>query len=459
METPGNTPSHLSGLGDRLRSSLALKAFLLFVLCLFAAAPLAKIRALQFERESRRNEATNEISHQWGRAQSIVGPILVIPGSYDEVAKETVYVEGVKTTKEKKIVRRITVCVLPDRFELEASLQPDWLYRGIFRSPVYRGSARIEGAWSPPDMGDLGYSKAVLDWDRCRVLFRVSDPRGLSEVKGVVDNATLEAQPFAGGPFPGEWTRLGKDGFSEAPESFSIEFGLRGSQFFGFLPAGKAGSAKIDSPWPDPSFSGTLLPEERRVDANGFSSTYRFSEFGRGLPQAWVETAGQSMASRFDSLVSGVELIDPIDSYRLVDRSLKYGLLFVGIGFGVFFLFEALRNLKLHPMQYVLAGSGIVVFFLSLLSLSEVVAFGWAYLLAATASSALVGLYAGAVLKEGKKGALFGAVLAAMFGFLFVVLRQQDFALLCGTVLVFAILATVMYVTRKFDWGRSMGAQ
>ena len=128
------------------------------------------------------------------------------------------------------------------------------------------------------------------------------------------------------------------------------------------------------------------------VDADGFEAVYRFSEFGRAMPQAWVQSERRSMESVFKQAISGVELIDPINSYRLVDRSLKYGLLFVGVGFGVFFLFEMLWRLDLHPMQYLLVGSGIVMFFFLLLSLSEVIPFAWAYLVASAASALLVGL-------------------------------------------------------------------
>lgn len=198
------------------------------------------------------------------------------------------------------------------------------------------------------------------------------------------------------------------------------------------------------------------LPEERTVGVDGFEALYRFSEFGRGMPQAWVGSERRSLEPMFAEAISGVDLIDPINNYRLVDRSLKYGLLFVGAGFGVLFLFEILRRLNLHPMQNVLAGGGIVMFFLLLLSLSEVIAFGWAYLWSTLASASLVGLYAGSILGQGRQGLVFGAVMAAMFGFLYIVLRQQDLALLAGSAFVFSALALVMYLTRKLDWSRSL---
>jgi inner membrane protein len=456
MDINETSSSALKGISNRLRSSAAFKAVLLVILCLFAAIPLSQIHDLRSEREGRQLEAADEIASQWGKSQSVIGPILVVPASYEEVVSESVFVNGLETIRKKTIARRITVCMLPDSFRFEADLESEWLYRGIFRSPVYRSKAHIEGGWVSPDMEELGYPEAELDWEACRVLFKVEDPRGLNAVVGVVDGEELVARPSSGGPFKGEWTRLGSVGFAESPKEFAIDFELRGSRFFGFLPCGKEGEAAIRSGWANPSFDGCLLPEERTVGADGFEALYRFSEFGRGMPQAWIESERRSLEPMFADAISGVDLIDPINNYRLVDRSLKYGLLFVGVGFGVFFLFETLRRLNLHPMQYVLAGGGIVMFFLLLLSLSEVIAFGWAYLWSTLASASLVGLYAGSILDQGRQGLAFGAVMAAMFGFLYIVLRQQDLALLAGSAFVFSALALVMYLTRKLDWSRSL---
>jgi len=209
---------------------------------------------------------------------------------------------------------------------------------------------------------------------------------------------------------------------------------------------------KLHSPWPSPSFSGSFLPAERTLGPEGFSADWYVLSLGRSYPQAWRrgEVEAQNLlASQF-----GVELMVPVDTYRKALRSVKYGLLFVLLPFLIFFLFEAFTGSRVHPMQYLLVGFAVCVFYLLLLSVSEHISFDLTYLLASLATVGLISFYAGASLGSMKRGLVVAPVLAGAYAFLYAALRSEDYALLIGSLGLFAVLAAVMAVSRRLDWYR-----
>ena len=451
--------SLLDGVKERVSSSLFLKAIGLFFFCLLSLIPLSQVKGLLRERQHRQAIAIGEIADQWGGAQTLVGPLILAPASYEEITTEKLRNRGSETIRESKQTKRINIFIMPDTFNLEGELDPEWRHRGIFRTPVYTSSLKVSGTWSAPDLKELGYEKAVVDWSRARVVFKLTDPQGIISINSRVGAKDTQARPFLVGLLEGEWTMLGETGWESMPQSFAIEIGLRGADSFNFLPVGRQGEAKIVSSWANPSFSGSILPVSRSVGPDGFEGNWRFSEFGRGVPQAWVENAEKKVGNFFDRSICGVKLLDPINGYRMVDRSLKYGLLFIGVSFGVFFLFETLCGLRLHAMQYLLAGLANVLFFLLLLAMSEIIDFGMAYFLAGMGSTLLVAFYAKAILREKRNAIIVGGALVVFYAMLYIILRQQDYALLAGSVLLFATLAVVMFLTRKLDWSRSREAR
>ena len=150
----------------------------------------------------------------------------------------------------------------------------------------------------------------------------------------------------------------------------------------------------------------------------------------------------------------GVELVEVVDSYRVVERATKYAVLFIALLFTAFFLFEVLAALRLHVVHYTLVGAALVLFYLGLLSLSEFISFGAAYGVAALASTLLITCYSAAILRSGGRSLVIGGALGGIYGFLFFVLQMQDYALIAGTAALFAVLGVVMYATRKLDWGQ-----
>jgi len=235
---------------------------------------------------------------------------------------------------------------------------------------------------------------------------------------------------------------------------FSIPLDINGSEGIFFAPFGVQNVVNLKSNWPDPGFRGAFLPATRSVRPDGFDASWRVSYYGRDYPQQWESRGGNDRyttksvgESRF-----GAQFLSVLDAYRYVERSIKYGVLFLVLVFTTFFLFEVTARQKIHPFQYLMVGAALCLFYLLLLSISEFIGFSWAYLAAAVASIVLITWYCRFFLGGGVRTMMIGAGLAGVYLFLYITLRQQDYALLMGAIALFIVLAVVMYVTRKVDW-------
>jgi inner membrane protein len=242
------------------------------------------------------------------------------------------------------------------------------------------------------------------------------------------------------------------DGDAAIP--FRLNLSLNGSGGLSFAPLGAQTTVKLTSPWPDPSFFGTFLPAERKVTRDGFEATWQVSYYGRNFPQQWTSQTAESCLTpaNAESSLFGVNFLSGIDAYRNTERAIKYGVLFIVLIFAAFFLFELLAALRIHPFQYAVVGAALCLFYLGLLSLSEFIPFGSAYLATAGATTLLICFHSAKMLKSGARTFIVAGLLAGIYGFLFVALQLQDYALLLGTGGLFAVLAVVIWLTRNIDW-------
>jgi inner membrane protein len=346
----------------------------------------------------------------------------------------------------------------PEQLTIEATATPEIRHRSIYPVIVYRTTVRMKGTIAPPDLGKLNAAPVAVHWDRAATTVEISDLRGTLAVspllvgdRPVTLEPTAETAVFDSGVRGS--TPLAPD--ATAPIAFSIDLTLAGSEALRFLPTGKATTVRLGSGWPDPGFSGAFLPTSRSTTAQGFDAQWQVSYLARAFPHAWLAGTVDHTTLRHQRRQStfGVTFVQAVDHYQQTERAVKYGLLFVLLTFTVFLLWELLRNLRLHAVQYLLIGAALVVFYLLLLSLAEHMAFALAYGIAAGATIALVATYAASVLAAGLRGALgIGAWLTALYGVLYVLLQLEDVALLVGSVFVFAMLAAVMFLTRRIDW-------
>jgi inner membrane protein len=427
-------------------------------LVLLLLIPLTMIRGVLNERLARRNEAVNDITASWGKEQNVIGPVLGIPYKYRfKKVREESTPDGRVERREAEETAVGNAYFLPETLDITGEATTQTLYRGIYNAAVFRAQLVLSGKFPVPDFGALKIEPADVIWKDAFVTIAVNDLRGTRDALMLGWNGS-KYPLLPGSQVPGYTTGatafLRQDVALANPVTFSIELDFNGSNGIYFAPFGVQNRVTLKSNWPDPGFRGAFLPIERSVRPDGFEAQWRVSYYGRDYPQQWTSQAGnqrfttQSVAaSRF-----GAEFLSILDAYRFVERSIKYGVLFLVLVFTTFFLFEVTARQKIHPFQYLMVGAALCLFYLLLLSVSEFVTFGAAYLIAALAATALITWYCRYFLGGGMRTLIIGAGLASVYTFLYITLRQQDYALLMGSIGLFLVLALVMFVTRKVDW-------
>ena len=431
----------------RLARGLGLKVAIVIVLGLVMLVPLELVRGIILERAERAQEVTAEIAGKWAASQTLRGPFLLLPAE-----RANPNIPGAEPT------RRMLV-LLPEDFTATAETATETRSRGIFDAEIYTAKIRLAGSF---DEGSLDPALLEDGWrlrpEQAMLALGVSDPRGLQEDLSLTwDGKGVEVKlgmPAAFLALEGvHWPVQVFAG--DVSDNFAIEMTLRGSAALSLLPAGRQSRLSIAGNWASPSFDGTSLPLRHDVSGEGFSAEWRVSHLARALPQSW--SSYQAPGPDWRNLVVGVKFLDPVDFYRLSERSVKYGALFIALTFLVFFFFELLLGVAIHPVQYLLVGAALVVFFLSLVAFAEVVGFAAAYGLSALIVAGMISLYAAAVLRRRLWGGLLFALTAALYGLLFLILRLEEAALLSGTLVLLVALAVIMFATRRLDWSVPAG--
>ncbi len=461
METPPVVPPPIPAAVPSLvprNFAIGLKLFAIGVLIGLLWIALLLIDSVRQERLGFREEARTEIAQTWGGEQTLAGPVLAVPFTY--AAKSVSEVRdsrGVPVRTEEVRTVRAWAYFLPTELEVSGQLDPSLRHRGIFTIPVYETKLAVHGRFQPAT-APIGIDSATYEWAKAQLFVGLTYPRGLRAAPVVQwggQAVTLEpGTPREGwGETLAAPVKLDAESGS-AGVRFSLEMTLQGSTRLAVAPVGAQNRVTLKSSWVDPSFGGAALPSRRTIGAEGFEATWEQSYFGRGYPQQWTEGAGQNEVAcrQITGSAIDVTLLQPVDAYRLVERAIKYGVLFLVLVFANFFLFEVTAKLRIHPLQYLMVGAALVLFFLGYLALSEFITAGFAYGAAAAASTALVTGYSASVLKTGKRCVIVGGGLAGTYAYLYFILQLQDYALLAGTAALFALLAVGMWATRKIDW-------
>ena len=433
---------------EEWRDPMVGKMIVIGALILGLLIPLGWISSIVTERQMRHEQVKRELAATWGGEQLLAGPILTIP-----------YVERRRDDKGKETVYRHRAFFLPETVEVDGAVEPETRQRGLFRVLLYRVNLRVQGSFATPDFGARKVAPEDVAWNEAMLSIGVPDLRGVqSDPQIRWNDAPLAFRP---GPGPVGLYTSGMNalipGLADAgakPHSFAYEFTLTGADALRFVPVGKDNRVRLTSSWPDPSFDGAFLPVERTVGSDGFEATWRVSYYARSYPQSWrTDDPGSSPSAEVvNASAFGVRLIESVNFYSKTDRSLKYAMLFLSLTFLTFLLFEVLAGLRVHPLPYLLVGFALCLFYVLLLSISEHVGFGAAYVIASTATIALISGYARKLLSGTARTALLASELAGLYGYLYVLLQLEDYALLLGSVGLFTVLAVVMYLTRDVDW-------
>jgi inner membrane protein len=439
---------------------LLLKIAATLLVALLLLVPVEQIRELVHDREQTRDAVVADIARSAGYSQTVTGPLLIVP--YTRIVRS--WSEQREGEPRKLIETQVAgrLAFVPSDFELSGKLSVDQRQRGIYEARIFDADSRITGRFELKPNYGVSEDLADYTFGAPLLVVGISDIRGISSgLELTWDGARLPFEPGAASSMlpSGVHARLpvpALPGPTTFP--FAISIALQGTGDFQVTPVGRESRVMLTSNWPHPSFAGEFLPREREVTDAGFSARWQTSFFATNLEN--VVTACASLApanSSCDELMSrhfGVSFIDPVDHYLKSERATKYAFLFIGLTFAAFFLFEVLRRISVHPIQYGLVGLALAVFFLLLLSLSEHVGFALAYVISSAACVALIAYYVAHVVRSAPLGALFGGGLGALYGMLYAILSSEDFALLMGSCVVFSVLGAIMVLTRKVNWAK-----
>ncbi|AIF47129.1 cell envelope integrity protein CreD [Dyella japonica] len=421
------------------------------LLALLMLLPLWKVQSLVEERQGMRREAIDQIAQGWGGEQALGGLVLAVPSRQVITLPSGEVREGADTTY-----------VLPDTVNAVVDMTVDKRRYGIYEAPVFASTVQLQGRFMPEDIAQPRQADgAVWAEEKAELRLVVGDLRGLQEVTELRINGRPQRFASSAATFGGASSTivvpLDLASLHDQPVDFSVKLRLAGTQSLQLLPLARTTEVTMHAPWPDPSFIGAALPIERTVNPEGFSARWHLLDLNRKFGQSWhasdtrVETAVHDAAF-------GVALFQPVDVYQRNVRAGKYGLLFITMTFVAFFLFEVLKRLRVHPVQYLLVGAALTSFYVLLLALSEQIGFGLAYAIAAASVVSIIAGYAMAVLGARRAGLLLGGALALVYAMLYVVLAAEAYALLIGAIVLVLTVALLMYLTRRIDWYASMPA-
>jgi inner membrane protein len=441
-----------------LRESVMIKLASIALLVLLLLIPAAWVQSVMEERQTRVNEAINEVSGKWSDAQNVTGPVLVLPykKTYNINNRQPNgdVITEIKTATEKAYF-------LPENLKISAELSPLILNRGIFDVVVYNSRIRMNGNFTKPNLDALDIETADVKWNEAYLMFGLSDLRGIGENPTLTFNGQdYNSEPHAEYSNTNDYfdvfnrsiaSKIDMDGEADN-YSFSMNYALKGSGKLYFLPMGKSTSVDLSGKWGNPSFDGFYLPETREVTEDNFSAGYNVLNFNRPFPQQWLNTPPAIHETAF-----GVNLIMPVDQYQKSIRTAKYGILIILLTFVSLFLIELICKIRIHPFQYVLIGAALIVYYTLLLSMSEQIGFNLSYLIATVATVALISIYSISFTGRKKTSALLSFLLVVFYAYIFIITQQQDYALLLGSIGLFIIIAVLMYVSRRINWYNEEG--
>jgi inner membrane protein len=465
METIENSLSLIDRFNTWLVESITVKLVSIGFLVLILLIPSAWIQSLIAERESRAATAMEEVASKWSGSQTVSGPVLVIPFvRYEKVDRGKDGIESIQHVEKAYF--------LPDELNVNAKVAPEVLHRGIFDAVVYRSTLDVNSTFSTPDLESLHINKEDVRWEDAFFALGISDLRGITENPDfTIGGSRLVPEPSndSGLAIPkradqadqktatsATYSNFSTSGVVVKPkwksaENFqgevALKLSLKGSKSLDFIPSGKTTAVKLSGKWRNPSFDGEFLPASRTVTDDEFSASWNILHFNRPFAQQWIGTEQHISGSNF-----GVNLLIPVDEYQKSMRTAKYGFMVVMLTFIALFMVEIIRKIRIHPFQYILIGAALIIFYSLLISVAEHAGYNVSYLVSSAATILLITLYASTFLRELKLTLFFMMILSVFYSFIFIIIQEQDYSLLLGSVGLFVIIAMLMFFSRKINW-------
>ena len=418
------------------KESITLRIILIAAIILILLIPLFMIQSLIEERQAFRDEAIREVSKGWAGNQIVSGPVLSVLSSKEE-----------KTNDGKTYITNLQTNLLPEILNYDVELVPEKRSLGIYEIVLYRAKIKLSGAFKTEDLNKAIKGRKIQE---TFVSFNLSDLRGMqkdSQLKWNELNHNLIAGLKSNNVLNNGFHSVVPIDEKNNLYSFEMDLLVNGLDNLEFLPIGKTTDVAVKSSWNNPSFADAYLPTFRKVNEAGFTANWTVNYFNRAFPQLWNENAYRVFPSAF-----GVKLLVPVDEYQKTMRTSKYGIMIIVLTFLSFFMIELFGKKAIHPIQYLLIGLTLIIFYSLLLAISEYLSFDISYLISALLVILLISFYVLSVYKSSRIGAVIFSALAVFYGLMYTILQLQDYSLLAGNIALFVLLASVMFFTRKINW-------
>lgn len=411
---------------------------------------IGMISSLIHERATLKKSVEQDIAKSSVQAQTLAAPVITFP----YIAKFY--------DREKSVYRQIenAFYFFPEQLTVNGNLTTEERYRGIYKVNLYTFKGQLTAEFVLPENP---YSQKdeelTYEFGEPYIALKISDIRGIGNSTSITLNGQqLKLLPLGGNGYLGEGVKgqLSPDMLNSGESiKFNVDLELKGTSALSFIPVGKDTRVTLSGAWPHPSFSGNALPKDRTIDKQAFTASWEVSKFANITPKVLGDCwSSKSFNCSSDKGMSsfGVDLVDTVDQYRKSYRAVKYGILFVGLTFIGFFVFEVVRRINIHGVQYSLVGFALVLFFLLLISLSEHIGFLWAYVVAAIACIGLITYYLYSILRDKKVTLLFSGLLTSLYVVLYILLNGEEYSLVLGSILLFLVMGAMMILTRNVDW-------
>ena len=431
-------------------------AIIAFISVLFFI-PFEMIMGKIYERASYLSQAQQSVGNSWTGRQTVMTALLVIP--YEVTSEIILEGSAYKERTTRLHTERYYKYIIPETMSVQAKIDNTIRQKGIYNIPVYTSEITIKGAISRQQIAqaikEIEQVEVGKRVDQAYLTTTVLDPRGINSIPTLQwDNESIAFQP--GSKFVKNNNGLHAvieklSDFNNELINFDFTLALRGMKTLSFIPIGKQSSVNALSSWPHPEFIGAFLPVKRSINDQGYQASWAITSFASNIVEKVKQCENGNCEGLFKSEF-GIRHIEAVDVYLQSERSVKYGMLFIGLIFISFFIFEIIMKLPIHPIQYTLVGFAIAIFYLLLISLSEQISFLASYVIAATCCIALLLGYLRVVLAGFKHALFFSGILTILYGSLYIIVSAEDLALVMGALLTFISLAIVMYSTRNIDW-------
>ncbi|EIW8638876.1 cell envelope integrity protein CreD [Klebsiella pneumoniae] len=425
-----------------MKSPLFWKITTLIGCIVLLSLPLMMVRELINERADYRSEVVDAIEQSTSGSQKLAGPLIAIP------ITETL--TRMENQKEVNYQRSWVYYWLPESLAVAGKQTVESRRVGIYSGQVWHNALQIKASFDPLRLAALRKTNIVLG--QPRLVVSVGDARGIGAIYAPeVNGNVLSVEPGLGISGDGAGIHMPMPALAEDNKPLEIAFSLdlNGTGEFSLVPLGRNSELQLTSNWPHPGFLGSFLPTQREVSAAGYRAHWQSSWFANDMGSYFKDDM-EIPWSRLPAF--SADVMSLADQYQLTDRATKYAILLIGLTFMAFFVFESLTRRPLHPMQYLLVGLSLVLFYLVLLALSEHIGFTAAWLAASLSGAVMNGIYLQAVLRGWRNSLLFVAALLLLDGVMWFLLHSEDSALLLGTGVLALALSVLMFLTRRVDW-------